>query len=164
MKLVALAVLIALPCLADDASRTKKAEEYLKLAQVDRSMQQMLGMIVQQMKSGMIQQLTGMKIPPEMEKPMAEFQDKVGAMIAGAMSWDKLQPQYVKLLADAYTDEELDDIIAFYRSKSGQSMVSKAPQLMTKGAEIAQGQIATVTPELQKLMKEFMAEVAGKAK
>lgn len=60
------------------------------------------------------------------EKALADFQTKVEAVINNAMGWDKLRPLYIKLYMDAYTEEELDGIVTFYKSPAGQAMVSKS--------------------------------------
>ena len=89
------------------------------------------------------------------EKELAVFQDKVAAVIAEVFAWEKLKPAYVKLYAEEFSDEELDGIIAFYKSPSGQAMVSKTPSLMTKATTVVQARMAEAQPQLQKLMREF---------
>ena len=53
------------------------------------------------------------------------MQDKVASMVSDAVAWDKLKPAYLKLYLDAYSEEELDGIIASYKSPAGQTMVTK---------------------------------------
>src|SRR5215813_3263639 len=101
---------------ADEASRMTKAEEFLRLAKMDEMLQQTLKMVSEQTKSGVLQQMMGVKTPPEVEKDLAAFQDKVANLIADVFAWEKLKPAYVKLYAEAFTDEELDGIVAFYKS------------------------------------------------
>jgi hypothetical protein len=102
----------------------------------------------------------GVKLPPDQETALGEFQDKVARIVSDALAWEKLKPAYVKLFTEAYSEAELDDIIAFYRSPTGQSMVAKAPSLMAKASEIAQQRLATVMPELQALTRDFGAQAA----
>jgi hypothetical protein len=147
--------LAASPAFADDASKTAKVEEFLKLAKMDDALRQGLALASNQIKSGMLQQMTGTKLSPEQEKRMGEFQDKVTALVSSALSWEKMKPSYVQLYADAYTEPQLDDILAFYRSPSGQAMVAGNSSLMTKTSAIAQKQLAEVMPELQKLIRDF---------
>jgi hypothetical protein len=90
---------------------------------------------------------------------MEQYQDK-DLVMSDAIAWEKLKPAYVELFAAAYTESELDDIIAFYKSPSGRSMVAKNPLLMTKAAEIMQQRMAEAQPELQKLMRDFVSEQA----
>jgi hypothetical protein len=43
----------------------------------------------------------------------------------------KFQEKFVAYLAEAYSDQELDSILAFYKSPGGKAMVEKSPALMT---------------------------------
>ena len=54
-----------------------------------------------------------------------KFTQKIQAVISGALSWNKLEPEYTKIYEDAYTEQQIDDILAFYKSPTGQVMVEK---------------------------------------
>lgn len=138
---------------ADEASKTAKVEEFLRLTKMDETLRQAMDQTMHQMKTGVAQQITGAKMSPDQVTALGEFQDKVARVISGALAWEKMKPAYVKLYTEAYS--ELDDILAFYRSPTGQSMVAKGPSLMTKAGELAQQRLASVMPQLQALMRDF---------
>jgi len=158
--LIAIAALsvAASPSFADDASKAAKVEEFFKLSKMDDTLRQALALSANQIKSGMLQQMTGVKLSPEQEKSMGEFQDKVTTLVSGALSWEKMKPAYVKLYADTYTEPQLDDIVAFYKSPTGQAMVAGNSSMMTKASAIAQKQLAEVMPELQKMIRDFVEQ------
>jgi uncharacterized protein len=143
----------------DEASRLAKASEVLRLAKSDQTMRQGLGIVAEQMKSGFIQQISGVQIPPEMEKEVAAFQDKIVAIMFDAISWEKLEPTLARMYADTYTESQLDGIIAFYKSEAGQAMVTNAPVLMAKSSAVAQQRIQDILPQLQTAMDEFRSRV-----
>jgi hypothetical protein len=87
-----------------------------------------------------------------------ELQRKLGDVIASTLDWQKLKPAYVKLFAEAYSEIELDDLIAFYRSPTGQAMVSKTPALMTKSTEIVRERMLAAQSQVQQLMREFIVQ------
>jgi hypothetical protein len=153
---------LSTPCYGDETSKAAKVEEFLKLAKMEDLLHQSFDMTLRQMKSGVLQQMMGVNVPPEMETTLAEFQAKIYALMTGALDWEKLKPKYVKVFVDAYSEPEIDDILTFYRSPSGQAMVAKTPQVMSKASEIVQAQMATVFPETQRLIKELM-DTAAKA-
>lgn len=144
---------------ADDASKNAKIEEFFKAAKLEEILSQSLTMAMNQVKSAAFQQMAGAKLPPAQQQTMDEFQTKMGRIIADALSWDALKPSYVKLYADAFTEDEIDGILAFYKSPAGQAMVSKTPQLMTQGSQVALQRMASVQPEIQKLMNEYKARM-----
>jgi hypothetical protein len=147
----------------DEASRTAKVEEFFRLTKMDELLRQSLTLATDQVKSGIIQQITGTKLPPEAQKGMSAFQDKVARVVTDALSWEKLKPAYLQLYVDAFSDGELDGIVAFYKSPAGQAMVAKTPALMQKASVVAQQRMAEAQPELQRLMKEFVAQAESQA-
>ena len=52
----------------------------------------------------------------------------------------------------------MDGIIAFYKSPAGEAMLAKTPAIMAKANELVQQQMATVMPEIQKLIKDAAAQ------
>src|SRR3954451_8378091 len=112
---------------ADDSSKTAKVEEYMRLVKMDEMLRQTLEMSANQMKSGMLQEMMGVQLPPEQQKQLDEFVEQMQHRIFEIVAWDKLKPDYLKLMVETYTDAELDDIIAFYKSPSGKSLIAKNP-------------------------------------
>src|SRR4051812_10125941 len=100
----------------DDASKRAKVEEFIKLSKIEQSIAQGQSMVLNQVKAGIAQQMGGEKQTPEQAKQMNELQDKIAKLLYSALSWDQIKADYVKLYNDAYTEEELDGMIAFYKS------------------------------------------------
>jgi uncharacterized protein len=69
----------------------------------------------------------------------------------------------LKDLFGAFTKEELTDIVAFYRTPTGQSLLRKLPELSKRGSEIGQAQMASAGPEIQSMMQEFLESIKKKA-
>ena len=139
-----------------------KVEEYMKLAQMDDRHRQTLTLAKSQVTVSAIQELMGANLLPQAVKAVEELQDKAAGVLTDALAWDKLKPAYVELFAQAYSESELDDMIAFYRSPTGRSMVAKNPLLMMKTSEIMQQRMAEAQPELQKLMQRYLSEQTRK--
>jgi hypothetical protein len=142
---------------ADEASKAAKVEEFFKVSHTEQTLTQGMAMMLNQAKSGLVQKMLDVTPTPEQTKANDELQDKVAAILTGALSWGKLKPAYAKLYASAYTEEELDGIVAFYKSPAGQAMISNSPSIMTKANEIVQRQLASAMPEIRKLLKDFEA-------
>ncbi len=99
---------------------------------------------------------------PEQQQDMNAFMDRILAIAHGAVSWQKLEPQYLDLYAQAYTEEEIDGILAFYRSPVGQAMLSKQPDLLTKSQAIAQAQVIAMLPQIRAAAIEFAQQMNAK--
>jgi uncharacterized protein len=144
---------------ADDASKAAKIQEFFKVAQLDRLSAQSLRLATDRAKSGMIQQMIGVKLNADQQQTMNEFSDKITKVLTNALGWDALEPEYAKLYAGAYTEQQIDDLLAFYKSPTGQVMVEKTPVLMEQANAIVQQHMQAVMPQMQKLFKDSRAEM-----
>jgi hypothetical protein len=135
--------------LAQDAGKTAKIEEMLRLTKTDEMMQQ----VMSQMKAMNLQQLQK-NLAPDEKAQAAEMQQKIFDLVNAKMSWEKFKPAIVQIYAEVYTDEELDGILAFYRSPAGHAMIEKMPQLMSRTMAVAQKLMGDIQPEIEKMVKE----------
>jgi hypothetical protein len=146
--------LAASGALAQDAAKKAKIDEMFRLVKIDELMPQMMS----EMKAMAAQQISGMNLPDEANAAAQESQRRIMDLITEKMSWEKVKPAYVQLYIEIFTDEELDGILAFYRSPAGRAMLEKMPRLMSKSMALAQKQMADMQPEIQKITKELEAK------
>src|SRR5438874_8550505 len=86
----------AFPVLADEASKTAKAEELLQLTQSDQMMKMM-----EPMMKGMMAQ-ADRDMPPEMRAKLGDMQEKIAALVAANLN--KAKPALAKAYTDTYTE------------------------------------------------------------
>ncbi len=139
-------------------SKRESVEELLKLinaeSQIDNIYSQM-----DQVFQGMGKQL-GVK--PEEEELFDKYMSKVVSLMKEEMNWDKLKEPMMKIYLKHYTEKEIQDQIAFYKTESGQSMLAKQPEVVKDSLKISQELMMNFLPKLQKMAaeigKEFQAE------
>jgi len=129
--------------------REAKVERLLTLtgvdAQTDRMMDQVYKMAVDNFPSD---------APPEVRAKVEAAQAMVFAVIRDRMSWRKVRPLYGKLCAEAYTDEDLDGMIAFFSSPAGRSMTAMNPVLMQRSMQMVQSVMTEMMPEIKRIAAE----------
>ncbi len=124
------------------------------------NMQRMMNAIYGQM-DGMYKHMTANMNIPEKDKPvMDKYLTKYTAMVKEEMSWDKLKDPMEKIYASVYTEEEMQGIVTFYKSATGQKMLSKMPELMQASNGIMQDAVKNMMPKIQTLQKEMSDELA----
>jgi uncharacterized protein len=139
---------------ADEASRRAKAKEMITLLHMDRLMTQMMDSIMKQ-TSTMSKQMAGSNATPADQAKIDEFQHKIFALLDSQLGWKALEPEYITIYANNFTDEELDGIIAFYKSPAGASLVEKLPALTAEGSKISQEKLAIVLPQLKQMIEDY---------
>lgn len=153
--LLLIASCMPLAARADDASKAAKIHELFKVARIDQLVDVTRKQMIAQSKSGMLQKTLGVNLTAAQQQQLDKFTDKLSAIISSALSWEKLEPEYTKLYADAYTEQQIDDLITFYKSPTGQVMVEKTPILMQQANAISQQHIAAVIPQIQQALRDF---------
>ncbi len=144
---------------ADDASRLKKAEEYLQLTKADERSKQVMDLTWNAMMSGMEKQMGQTNLPPEMKQALEEFKSGAKQLMDKALSWESLKGEYAQMTADTFTETELDDILTFFKSSTGRSMAAKSEELMARGGKIGQKRAEALLPEIQKLSQEMVRKL-----
>jgi len=133
------AVIAGSPARAQEITKEAKIERILTLTKAESMMDRMLGPM-----RAMSAQATAGMTSDEQAKAQAT-QEKILDLMKTA--WTKLRPQYVKLYSETFSDQEIDGLLAFYQSPTGQAMVEKTPELMAKF-------MVLMMPEIQRIVKE----------
>jgi hypothetical protein len=148
---------------ADDASKRAKAEQLFVLLRMDTMMDQLMGGVKRQVQQ-ITQSMPGADhATPEQQKQITDFQQRVMDVVNQKIGWKALEPDFINLYASTYTEEELDGIIAFYKSPVGQKMMEKTPELMTKSTQITQQKMSELQPQLNQMVQDFMKQMAAGA-
>jgi hypothetical protein len=143
---------------ADEASKRAKAEQLFMLLHMDRMMDQLMSGVKRQ-----VQQITESMdhATPEQQKQITDFQQRVMDLVNQKIGWKALEPDFINLYASTYTEEELDGIIAFYKSPVGQKMIEKTPELTTKSTQVTQEKMKELQPVLSQMVQDFMKQMAA---
>lgn len=85
----------------------------------------------------------------EQQPEIAPYRDIMEAFFEKHMSWSSLKPALIQIYAESFTEDELDDITAFYRTPTGQKAARLTPVLMEQGMLLGQRAVQENLPELE---------------
>jgi len=152
MKYVPVSLIIGITLLwcaptprADEASKAAKAEELLQLTQGD----QMVKMMEPMMK-GMVAQMNK-DMSAEQRAKVGEMQGRMMELVAAKLS--KAKPALVKVYTDTYTEDEIDGILAFYKSPVGKAFLQKMPEVMQRSMPVMMQMMGDLQPEIKTIME-----------
>jgi hypothetical protein len=154
--LVTLALLaLSINCLAIPAQK-ETLEELFKVTESRKMMDAAYAQM-----DGMFQQMTqGMNISESQKPIMDKFFVKYSTMVKQELSWDKLEAPIADAYSSVYTDEEVKEIIKFYKSPVGQKLLKKMPELMQATMGVMQKAMKDIMPKVQAIQKELGDELA----
>ncbi len=151
--IAAVLVLGGMSASAQDPQRSAAAEELLKVMNVQDAIEKSFAM-VKKMIPAQMEKMTQMAGETNMPANVSRQTDKMLDMISVEFSWDKIKADYIALYADTFTEQEIKDMIAFYKSPVGQALVKKQPELMKRSMEISQKVMMQIMPKIQAMAEE----------
>ncbi len=138
---------------ADDASKKAKIEELLTVSQVERLFAQQQS----QLRGTMHQMIVQMAPASANDPRLAKVEEVAAAEASAALDFQTLKPDLIRIYDETYTEEELDGLVKFYQSPTGQAFISKMPMVLAKSMELVQQRMAVMMPRMQERMKEIVA-------
>ncbi|MGK9064305.1 DUF2059 domain-containing protein [Stutzerimonas chloritidismutans] len=143
---------------ADQAGHAAKAEQFLELVNADR-----LSVPVYAQVQQMFAERFAQAGAPEDKRALLErYQSQADAALDKAIGWEQVKPDLVTLYTEAFTEQELADLNAFYQSELGRKMLSRLPQLNARSAQVTQAKLESAVPQVNKLLTDMTNELAPK--
>jgi len=147
--LAIVAVLAAVTAHAQEDPRRAKAEELLTVMKVAESVEKTFAMMKEMLLPAQMERMKEVTGEEDMDPDAVRRTNEVLDMIAEELSWDKMKEDYITLYAETFTEEEMDGIIAFYKSPAGQTFLAKQPELMKRSMEMTQGLMVRIMPKIK---------------
>jgi uncharacterized protein len=85
---------------------------------------------------------------------LARFEAKMRAFLAKYMSWESMRDDYTALYMKAFSEDELKQLIAFYKTPVGRKALHELPSLMQQGAQLGMDRVQAHMGELQAMLQE----------
>jgi hypothetical protein len=139
---LAVLVLVATAAAQDEAPKSHKAaaEALLKTMDFDKQI------------ATSVDQMVAMQI--KANPKMAQFKGVMTKFLKKHMSYASLKGDLVKMYTEAFTEKELKDLTAFYKTPLGKKLLQKQPALMQKGAELGAKKVQDNAAELRKMIED----------
>ncbi|MDP9037750.1 MAG: DUF2059 domain-containing protein [Acidobacteriota bacterium] len=155
-RIAALLLLLCLPLAsrADEASHKAKAQEMLTILHLDRMVNGVMQNAMQQ-TSALVSQHYGGNVPPAGAAALSDFQKKLAAVLEPQIGWPAIQPEYVKLFVAQFPEEQLDTMLAFYKSPAGKALVEKLPSIEQEVGKTLQTRVQSLQPKVRQMFEEF---------
>ena len=92
---------------------------------------------------------------------LVQFEDVILEWAESFMTWEVFGPKIVAIYADAFTEEELRELIRFYKTPAGQKTLQVMPDLMSQGAQLGMIEAQARQEDLQQRIKKRAEEIAS---
>jgi len=109
-------------------------------------------------RSASLAMLNQFKSNPE----LAPYEDVFKTWIDKVWAESDMGREFVRLYTESFTEDELRQVIAFYKTPVGQKTLQKMPELLQQGMAYGQRQAQAHLPELQEAIAARKAELEAK--
>ena len=141
---------------AEESVDKATVEELLEVTNV-KSIVDTMYFEIDQMLEGLATQLG---ISEEEQPIFDKYLAKVNVAVKEQISWERMKTPMIELYMKHYTKKEIRDILAFYKTDTGKSLVRKMPVVMQDSIQLSQSMFKMTLPKIQELAEELQAELA----
>lgn len=128
--------------------------QLLEVTQSRKLMDGMMSQIDSSMQLGMKQALAGNTPTGEQQAVLDEMRQKIVALMQQEMRWDVLEPKFIAVYRQSFTEQEVAGMLAFYKTPAGQAVITKMPLVMQHTMATMQELMGSMMPKLQAIQSE----------
>lgn len=145
---------------ASEESKRKQLEELMSLMDMHSMVDQMYSQFESQLKSMSAQ----MGVQASDQPLVDRYYEKMIQLFKKEVNWDKMRPGIIDIYAKHFTEKEIADMIAFYKTDSGRSALAKLPMVTQESMQLSTQLVQPIIPEIQKLSQELGEELKAARK
>jgi uncharacterized protein len=134
-KLLATAMVWMLICGSASAANNAPASDasiraMLELTNAQQMIASMKRQMTAMMNAAMQNATRDQTVTPARQAILDRMAAKMSAVVTDMLNWDDLLPMYLRTFRAAFTQDEIDGVIKFYKSSAGKAYVKKLPVVM----------------------------------
>jgi len=164
-KLIAIAgiCLASATAFADTKPSDTSLNELLTITESQKLVDGMWPQVEAMMNNAAKQALGNTTLNSEQQKVMTDANAKVATVFKEEFGYEKLKPMMISIYKESFSQEEVNGMLEFYKSKAGQAVIKKMPLVMQSTMANVQSQMSTIIPKIQKIQQEAIEQVKAKA-
>lgn len=153
-----LSCMVVAPAFA--AVDTVKVEQLMQAMGTDRMLQQMQSQYVDMMRQ-LARNTTGSQMSAAQQKILDRYIGLMSTLMFEGENRNRFRAMISEVYATQFTPREIDDMIRFYQSETGRSIVAKTPQVMQQSGQLAMTWLQALKPDIDKLIVQMQDELRG---
>jgi hypothetical protein len=134
-------------------------KDLLTITQAQKILDGMRAQFDSLMNNAVQQALRGKTPSAAQQKAIDNMKNRMVAVLQGQLAWEKLEPMYLRLYRESFTEDEIGGMLAFYKTPAGQAVINKMPLLIQKTMTEIQTMSTGLAPQMLSIQKDFMVEI-----
>ena len=152
-------------CHAADAPPSEASiKQLLEVTKAKKLLESMMTQMDGLMKNAMAQATQGQQLSDSDQKEIDQVQAEITTEMKKVLDWNKLEPMYVRVYQKSFNQQEVDGMIAFYKTPTGEAVLNKMPLVLQNTLVEMQQMMKPMMQHLQQKQQEIAAKVQAKKK
>ena len=161
--LLVLTLTLPLAARADEASHRAKAQEMMALLRTQSMVKQISNNITKQVTDAAAT-IAGENPTPEIKAKAADFVKQSTQLVDTQLGWDSMQAGFTDVYVKNFTEEQLDGILAFYKTPAGIALLDKTPAVNSQVTQFGSTRMTALQPQMKKLFDDLRKSAATEPK
>lgn len=158
-KLLAFLIFAALTSPAFAAAPSDASiEELLTITRSEKMLETVFANTDAVMRQSAAQMTAGQNLNEKQRQIIDSAMAGFAQVIRDEMSWDRMRPMYVQLYQESFTQEEIDGLIAFYKSPTGAAFIEKMPAVVQRSMNLMQARLGPMMQKMQGVMQKAVED------
>ncbi len=98
-------------------------------------------------------------LTPQQRKILDDMRARMLALLHEELSWATYEPLFLDVYARSFSQQEVDGMLAFYRSDAGRAVIAKMPLVLRNTLQLVQSRMEPLRARLKQLSDEAIAEL-----
>ena len=158
------AIAVSIACAADTPPSEASIKELLEVTHAHKLLDTMMSQMDTILKTAMDQATQGQPVPSEVKNQIAQFETEMKVATKEMLDWRKLEPMYVRIYQKSLTQQDVDGMVAFYQTPSGQALINKMPLVMENTMTEMQQMMQPMMQRIRRMQETVIAEMQTKNK
>lgn len=96
---------------------------------------------------------------PETQKMVDQSRSEMMAIMRDELAWDKLEPIYIQIYEQSLTQEEVNGMVAFYKTPLGRAVIKKMPVVVQTTMTEMQKRMGPMMQRMQQKQRELLTQI-----
>jgi uncharacterized protein len=155
-----LSLVAALSVAADDRPSEAAVIELLEVTEADTLSGELIEQFYQMLEASSARAVAEADHSPESHEIMHQANLDSLALMREHITWQAMKDDMIAIYVQHFTQSEVDAMIEFYRSETGQAINRKMPLVMQASMQLGEKLVQQIVPELNQIHFDALRELA----
>jgi hypothetical protein len=141
------------------APTDESIRELLTVTEAQKLADDVIRQMEEQMRARIGRSLHGKQLDARQQKVIDDYVEQVVRLMRKEMAWESLEPAYIRIYRESFSQDEIDGMVAFYRTPAGQAVVRKMPVVMKQSMLELQARMGPLMLKLHAIQQKAITDL-----